>query len=193
MNMPDQSLLRQAQQVLEDGSISKAAELVRQARRVERYHHSPEALTVWHAIGRKAGRRRFCAGWHARTFTEHTRPVASVAFSPDGQHALLGGEDQTLRLWEWDWEYDCPEPADFDEEARPYLAAFLTLHTPIGPDGVSRVGTSSWDEDEFQRLLEALSHRGYGWLGPEGVRQELVRRARGGERLWKRLFRGQKG
>jgi len=138
-----------------------------------------------------------------RTFEGHTGSgwVRSVALSPDGRYALSGSADCTLRLWELEWDYDFPEPADCDEEVRPYLTHFLTLQTPVGPDGVSRVGRPSWDETDLQRLLEALGHRGCGWLRPEGVRRELERMAqdwadgkqRAGKSLWKRLFKWQQG
>ena len=34
-----------------------------------------------------------------RTFTGHTAPILDVAFSPDGNMALSGSEDNTLKLW----------------------------------------------------------------------------------------------
>jgi len=30
-----------------------------------------------------------------------------------------------------------------------------------------------WTEEDFQKLLTELQHRGYGWLRPEGVRHQL--------------------
>jgi len=113
-----------------------------------------------------------------RTLKGHTSYVNSVAISPDGSFALSGSWDKNLRLWGFDWEYEFPEPADWDEGARPYLEFFLTLHCPYGEDGISRVGKPSWNEADFKKLLDDLSYRGYGWLRPEGVRRELEKMTR---------------
>jgi WD40 repeat protein/serine/threonine protein kinase len=108
----------------------------------------------------------------------HRGAVNSVALSPDGRYALSGSEDNTICLWEFDWDYDFPAPADWDEGARPYLDIFLTLHTPYAPDGLRRVGKPQWTEEDFQKLLQELGYRGYGWLRPEGVRRELEKMAK---------------
>ena len=105
--------------------------------------------------------------------TGHRADVTAIAVTPDGRHAISGSLDNTLRLWELDWEYECHDPANWDEGARPYLEIFLTLHTPVGPDGFTHVGTPTWTEGDFQRLLTELRYRGYGWLRPEGVRRRL--------------------
>ncbi|RJP19934.1 MAG: serine/threonine protein kinase, partial [Candidatus Abyssobacteria bacterium SURF_5] len=122
-----------------------------------------------------------------RTFEGHKEIVRSVAFSSDGRFALSGSNDNTLRLWELVWDYEFPEPADWDEGARPYLECFLTLQTPYAAElpaireptqeeitlALTRRGKPSWAEEDFENLLTHLSHCGYGWLRPEGVRKKL--------------------
>jgi WD40 repeat protein len=122
-----------------------------------------------------------------RTFTGHTYSVFSVCLSVDGRLALSGSSDGTLILWNLDWELEDRLPADWDEGARPYLESFLTLHTPYAAPlptdrepteaeitlTLTRSGTPTWTEEDFQNLLYTLGCAGYGWLRPEGVRQQL--------------------
>jgi len=107
------------------------------------------------------------------TFTGHTGFVTTVAISPDGCYMLSGDFERSIRLWQLDWDYDIPEPADWNEEAKAYLEVFLTLHCPVGQDGISRVGKPIWNDDDLKRLLGELRARGYGWLSPRGVRKKL--------------------
>ena len=65
-----------------------------------------------------------------RTFAGHLDAVTAVAFSADGRYAFSGSADRTIKVWILDWELADPQPADWDEGARPYLEAFLRLHTP---------------------------------------------------------------
>jgi WD40 repeat protein/serine/threonine protein kinase len=118
------------------------------------------------------------SGREIHCFKGHYNWVNSVALSPNGQFVLSGSADNTICLWFLDWDYDFPDPADWDEGARPYLDIFLTLHTPYGPDGLRRVGKPKWTEEDFQKLLQELGYRGYGWLRPEGVRRELEKMAK---------------
>jgi pSer/pThr/pTyr-binding forkhead associated (FHA) protein len=123
------------------------------------------------------------------TLTGHQAAVHAVAFSVDGRYIVSGGADQTLKLWICDWELDDRFPADWDEGARAYLEVFVSQRTPKAallpadrPPTEAEValafqpqGTPAWTETDFQALLRTLQWAGYGWLRPEGIRQQLER------------------
>jgi len=122
----------------------------------------------------------------------HTFPERAdhIAFGLDGRFVMSAGKS----LWsgELDCEYEFPEPADWDEGARPYLETFLTLHTPYAGElpsnreptedeaqaALTRASTPTWSDEDFKGLLLELGYRGYGWLRPEGVRHKLADLAR---------------
>jgi WD40 repeat protein len=123
------------------------------------------------------------------------RDAISLTLTPDARFALTytnEGPDiarmrGVLRQWRLDWDYEFPEPADWDDGARPHLEDFLTLHTPYAGSlpvnrdptdeevglALTRRGRPVWDEHDFGRLLQTLGGAGYGWLRPEGVRAML--------------------
>ncbi|KAB8330984.1 hypothetical protein SD80_025780 [Scytonema tolypothrichoides VB-61278] len=121
------------------------------------------------------------------TFEVGTNGVNSVALSADSRFVLSSSGDTNLKRWFLDWELEDKSPANWDEGARPYLENFLTLHTlyaAILPEkrdlsdeeitlALTHRGTPTWTEEDFQNLLYTLGCAGYGWLRPEGVRQQL--------------------
>jgi WD40 repeat protein len=117
--------------------------------------------------------------------------LTSACWSADARWALFGCSDGSLQLWEFDWDYQFPGWTEWDERARPYLETFLTLHTPYMAflpldrqpteeeiqAALTRRGRPTWTDLDFKELLTELKNRGYGWLRPEGVRQELEKMA----------------
>lgn len=130
------------------------------------------------------------SGQCLRTFEGHTTSVTTVALTPDGRWALSESGENSLRLWELDWDHEFPEPQDWDEGAKPYLDAFLTLHCRLTKNGVTRVGKPEWTDEEFEKLLVDLKNRGYGWLRPEGVRRKLAQMAAERSSWLSRFFGG---
>jgi WD40 repeat protein len=114
-----------------------------------------------------------------RTFEGYTDAVTAVSLSLDGRYAISGSNNGMLKLWSLDWELEDRQPTDWDERARPYLRTFLSQHIPTSYDFRYRFGISvtkgipTWTEEDFQKLLYTLGCAGYGWLRPEGVRQQL--------------------
>jgi WD40 repeat protein/serine/threonine protein kinase len=112
--------------------------------------------------------------------------IEPLSFSVDGRY-LFATREKDLQVWELFWDYEFPEPADWDEGACPYLESFLTLHTPDAEKlsqecesseeeikrFLTRQGMPNWTEEDFQGLLTELGYRGYGWLREKGVRRKL--------------------
>jgi hypothetical protein len=73
---------------------------------------------------------------------------------------------------ELDYELEGRDGADWDEGARPYLDAFLSIHKRVAG------GAPSWSELDFEKLNRRLGRDGYGWLRPPTVRRELDRMAK---------------
>ena len=120
--------------------------------------------------------------------------ITSVDISADGQFVISGSGDHTVKLFFIDRELEDTQPVDWDEGARGYLEAFITLHTPytgqLPPDreptgddvkrALTRRVKPAWTEADFQNLWQKLGYCGYGWLREEGVRRKLEEMA--GER-----------
>jgi WD40 repeat protein/serine/threonine protein kinase len=163
-------------------------------------HNGPVASVCYspdghHAVS--AGWDRTVKVWHLpsgqclRTFEGHEANVHAVCLSADGRHVLSGGDDATVKLWVLDWELGARPAADWDERVRPYLEAFLALHTPRGralprywmtdrdvTRALRRVGQPTWDDGDLQTLLYVLGCAGYGWLRPEMIWRRLQEMAR---------------
>jgi len=79
-------------------------------------------------------------------------------------------------LWFLERELEDRPPADWDEGARSYLEAFLTLHSPVHRTflGFKRHEKPQWTEFDYHRFLYLLGCAGYGWLRPEGVKKKLL-------------------
>lgn len=69
-------------------------------------------------------------------------------------------------VWELDWEYEFPAPADWDERARPNLESFLAVYAMI----TDRTPLAPADNDRLMVMLERV---GFGWLRRDGVVDEL--------------------
>jgi WD40 repeat protein len=118
--------------------------------------------------------------WNVRTGTAeriiegHAGPVNDVAVSRDGGTAISAGADGSLRLWFLDWEPELPEGGSWDDRVRPFLQVFLRRRE-LATTG-SRVAT--WNDDHLRELFDDLARRGFGWLEPEHIEQELEELAR---------------
>ena len=95
--------------------------------------------------------------------------------SPDGKKiAFATKKNYGFYVYDLDYELHFPGWQEWDEEVRPYLNIFLSLHP-------------KWTDDDFNNILiPDLQIRGYGWLQPEGVRKELEKMRQ--HSFWEKLL-----
>ncbi len=119
--------------------------------------------------------------WNLRTGSAdriiegHAGPVTDVSVSLDGSAAVSAGTDGSLRLWFLDWDPELPEVGQWDDRVRPFLQVFLRRRELVSAGS----GVPTWNEDHIRELLDGLARRGFGWLEPKRVEQELEALARG--------------
>jgi WD40 repeat protein/serine/threonine protein kinase len=89
-------LLQQAEQ----SHVAKALGLLSQVRALPGWERAPKSLEAWARFLPHCSKASLSAGWLARTFIGHTEEVTSVCLCANGQWALSGSLDKTMRLWE---------------------------------------------------------------------------------------------
>lgn len=144
------------------------------------------AITCDGRFALSGGRDRLVRVWDLATgecvakLGGHKTGLIHVSVSADGRWAFSASKDDTVRMWELTWDYEFPEPADWDDGAFPYLEVFLARHASsqrkgiLGRSAGARDGAALWSEQDFEELLATLRNAGYGWLRPEGVRKTLA-------------------
>ena len=114
------------------------------------------------------------SGHSCRTVEGHAGVVTCLALSGDMRWIFSATDDGKLWLRELDWNYDFPEPVDWDDAALSLLEVFLTVHAPVSGDGLTHNGIPVWTDEQFEALIEQLQFCGFGWLQPQGVRRQLA-------------------
>ena len=147
----------------------------------------------WIFSGSKDGTIRLwetISGKCLKVFSHHRDSILSLAITPDVRFLFSRSTDRTIKLWELDWEFEPAEPQKWDEGARPYIENFIISHTPFhihvkeksffnkeAVVTIDRNGRASWDEKAFEGFLDFLKYAGYGWIDPQGVKEELEKSA----------------
>ncbi|HTU90191.1 MAG TPA: protein kinase [Gemmataceae bacterium] len=92
--------LKYARQALSAGESVRAAHYLREARSQAGHGRRPEAMALWSNLYVHLPRQALQGAWGGAILAEHMEAVTSVNLSDDGQLALSGSADRTLRLWQ---------------------------------------------------------------------------------------------
>ena len=90
----------------------------------------------------------------------HTRPIPSIAFLPDGRHAISAGHDGILKRWDLTTlRLDDDSPGQFTEINDVVILPGGRWAVTANFEG--KLGF--WDLDRFARVYEIEAHRGRAW------------------------------
>ncbi len=113
-------------------------------------------------------------GSAVRVVEGHSGPVADLVIDREGGMAASVGSDASVRLWSLDWEPELQASGQWDDRVRPFLKVFLRQRETDSAEG----GRPTWSDHQLVSLLADLGRRGFGWLAPDQVEQELERLVR---------------
>jgi WD40 repeat protein len=139
------------------------------------------------------------SGFKVRSFTGHTAPVLSVAFSPDGAHALSGSWDRTLKLWDITGGN---ELRSFAGHTAPVLSVAFSPDASLALSGSADNTVKLWDVKSGREVHSFTGHSdrvGSVAFSPDGAyalsgSHDTTMRLWGVmDRLLKHVFRGHGG
>jgi WD40 repeat protein/serine/threonine protein kinase len=156
---PAQSAYRhyvdRARRGLAEGDASRPLSYLGIARSQTGCSRRGEGVALWLGLYRRLRRKKLVGGWEACTLRGHTAPVNAVALSLDGERALSGSADHTLKLW--DLSARCCVRT-FEGHTRAVQAVSLSadarLALSAGDDGTLRL----WQVDTGQCLRTFAAH-----------------------------------
>ncbi|HEX9708789.1 MAG TPA: HEAT repeat domain-containing protein, partial [Candidatus Thermoplasmatota archaeon] len=122
----------------------------------------------------------------ARTLP-HPAPVLGLALSPRGNVLISGGADRLIRAWHLDWEPEDGTGAAWDEAARPFLEAFVSVR--LKPETVRGATRAAVTDAEVDALVADLRRRGFGRLRREAVAGKLLSMAAEPSSYWDEVRR----
>ncbi|MFD6279891.1 protein kinase [Streptomyces sp. NPDC060209] len=94
------TMVADAERAMAAGRLSTARRRLTEARRLSGYERAPRVMDAWRELSRRAIRTRLRTAWPARTMAVSEGAVYGLALTPDGRHALVGGSDGNVGLWD---------------------------------------------------------------------------------------------
>lgn len=92
--------LLEAEEALGSQDYPRALNLAHDARQVPGFERAQESLRLWNSLALRSRRRGVGGIWSTTVLLDHASPVYSTSLSDEGNLALTGGGDQTIRLWD---------------------------------------------------------------------------------------------
>ncbi|MGW7362014.1 protein kinase domain-containing protein [Streptomyces sp. NPDC054841] len=94
------TMVTKAERALTNGRLAEALDLLTRARRLPGHERAPRVMDAWRELSRHAVRTRLRTAWSPRTMSASAGAVYALDLTDDGRHALVGGSDGSVGLWD---------------------------------------------------------------------------------------------
>ncbi|MBF0553271.1 MAG: serine/threonine protein kinase [Nitrospirae bacterium] len=95
-----QTILDEAERLINEGSLSGIPELIKKGRQIKGYERDRDALKLMERLSRVFPRKRIQGAWESGGVQAHEGAVNTVAASKDGKYVITGSADCTVALWD---------------------------------------------------------------------------------------------
>jgi WD40 repeat protein len=111
---------------------------------------------------------------HIEPYSSHSIDFDNtVGFSPNFKYKITKFDEENFKISLLAWEYDFPQPSNWDERIKPYIDIFLNLHPPRIEGWLQKKVINSWTENDFVNLISELRTLGFGWVTVTGIRKKI--------------------
>lgn len=155
INQAYEQALAKARQALARNDLVGFAQELRNIRSQPAFEKSEELFQAWTSLYQRFPRKSLLGAWEDKVLLGHSGGITSVSLSLDGQYALSGSQDKTLKLWNMA-KGECFET--FEGHEKEVTSVFLSSDARYALSGSEDKTVKFWNVETGECLQTFKGH-----------------------------------